>query len=163
MITHIRKAMPEDLDSIYLMGIDVWSDGSTEKEYLSECRSSPKYKKGEWFVLVDSQDNPISSLITYMLAENTIGIGIFDNKQFLGYSIIEVLSGGYSICHFSKADIHIHDIYDFLMKESCKILRSQNCSFLNYEQDLGLPGLRYTKRSFRPINFFKKLIVCSSK
>ena len=71
----IRKAMPEDLDSIYLMGIDVWSDGSTEKEYLSECRSSPKYKKGEWFVLVDSQDNPISSLITYMLAENTIGIG----------------------------------------------------------------------------------------
>jgi|SRR3989338_3996726 len=42
----IRKAAPKDLDSIYLMGIDVWSDGSTEQEYLSECRSYPKYKKG---------------------------------------------------------------------------------------------------------------------
>ena len=71
----IRKAAPKDLDSIYLMGIDVWSDGSTEQEYLSECRSSPKYKKGEWFALVDSQDNPVSSLITYTLTENAIGIG----------------------------------------------------------------------------------------
>ncbi|MBI3016721.1 MAG: GNAT family N-acetyltransferase, partial [Deltaproteobacteria bacterium] len=83
MTALVRKAKPKDLDSIYLMGIDVWSDGNTKAEYLFECRNSPKYKKGEWFVLVDSQDNPVSSLITYTLTEKTIGIGSIATPQSL--------------------------------------------------------------------------------
>jgi hypothetical protein len=69
-----RVANPDELDRIYMMGFDVWSDGATQVEYLAGCRASPKYASGTWYVLTaDSQ--PISSLITYKLGPNQIGIG----------------------------------------------------------------------------------------
>ena len=94
--------------------------------------------------------------------KNIIGVGIYDDKILVGYSIFETLPNGYSICHFCKAKTHFNSIYDYLVKESAKILRSKGFSLLNYEQDLGIPGLRHAKNSFRPINFLKKF-TCTNK
>ena len=74
MSERIRKAKPDELDSIYLMGFDVWSDGSHQVDYLAECHSSPKYRKGTWFVLEES-GRLLSSLITYEFDSEKIGIG----------------------------------------------------------------------------------------
>ena len=94
--------------------------------------------------------------------KNSVGIGIFNDKKLIGYFITEILSNGYSICHFAKADIHFDGIYDYLYRESAKKLKSEGVSFLNYEQDLGIAGLRHSKSSLRPVNFLKKFI-CAYK
>lgn len=94
--------------------------------------------------------------------KNIFIIGIFEDKRLIGYSVFETLPDKYSICHFCKADTHFNGIYDYLMRESTKILKNLGYSFLNYEQDLGIPGLRYAKTSFRP-EFFKKFIVSFKK
>jgi hypothetical protein len=94
--------------------------------------------------------------------KNIIGVGVINDKKLIGYSIFEILVNGYSICHFSKADIDFSGIYDYLTRESAKILMNQGSAFLNYEQDLGILGLRHSKGSFRPVAFLKKF-VCAQK
>ncbi|MBI2606465.1 MAG: GNAT family N-acetyltransferase [Deltaproteobacteria bacterium] len=75
----VRKAKVEDMDTIYLMGFDVWSDNQNENDYLTGCRSSKKYAAGTWYVLEDGDGKPVSALITYELApingKLVIGIG----------------------------------------------------------------------------------------
>ncbi|MGZ3788982.1 MAG: GNAT family N-acetyltransferase [Bacteriovorax sp.] len=69
----IRKAIQSEFDQIYLMGLDVWAEGP-EEEYLTACRTSPKYEKGTWYVLGEGAQL-LSSLILYQLGEGKFGIG----------------------------------------------------------------------------------------
>lgn len=69
-----RKAKSEDMNSIFMMGFDVWSDGMNEKKYLEICHQSKKYQRGQWWVL-ETGDTLVCSLITYDLGENRCGIG----------------------------------------------------------------------------------------
>lgn len=81
--------------------------------------------------------------------KESLAIGLFQNDKLIGYSIYSILSYcNYATSHFCKADTSYTGIYDYLIQESAKILFSKNCNFLNYEQDLGIPGLRASKKSF---------------
>ncbi len=70
----IRKPHAEEFDEIYKMGFDVWADGSSLENYLEECRTSPKYRQGEWFVL-ERNRALLSSLLVHSFADNVYGIG----------------------------------------------------------------------------------------
>ncbi len=71
-----RPATPTDMDRIFMMGFDVWAEGSSSEEYLSSCRHSAKYARGQWFVLEYHQEL-LSSLIVYSLSadQSVFGIG----------------------------------------------------------------------------------------
>jgi len=60
----IRRATAEDMESIYMMGIDAWGSDTTEQEYLQSCRSSEKYKLGTWYCL-EKNNERLSSIIIY--------------------------------------------------------------------------------------------------
>jgi N-acetylglutamate synthase-like GNAT family acetyltransferase len=74
----IRKAVAKDLNTIYRMGFDAWSEGKPMEEYLQGCVNSTNYKIGTWFVL-EKQGEVVASLIVYQDALNlparSIGIG----------------------------------------------------------------------------------------
>lgn len=91
--------------------------------------------------------------------ENLLGVCIFCSGELIAYAIDEILDSEYVICHFAKANSNFSGVYSFLMKENCKTLLSLGKKTLNYEQDLGLEGLRYAKNAFRPKKFLKKFIV----
>jgi N-acetylglutamate synthase-like GNAT family acetyltransferase len=70
----VRYPRPDEMRDVYAMGFESWSEGQNIHDYINECESSEKYKRGQWHVL--TQNNlPISSLITYDLGHNTVGIG----------------------------------------------------------------------------------------
>lgn len=79
------------------MGFDTWSEGSDRDQYLANCRASPKYKKGQWFVLSNGT-NLLSSLIIYQFAERRFGIGSiatsmkFRNKGYASKLICSVIA-----------------------------------------------------------------------
>ena len=75
MATSLRAAISDDYDSIFMMGFDIWGSGRSTADYLSSCHNSPKYKRGHWWVLVDEDNGPLSSLIIYDLSPQTVGIG----------------------------------------------------------------------------------------
>lgn len=70
----VRNAEDSEMEEVYLMGFDTWSDGLDQGDYISYCLRSSKYKKGTWKVLRDG-DNLLSSLIVYRLKENIFGLG----------------------------------------------------------------------------------------
>jgi len=86
----IRPARPTDMDSIYLTGIDVWGDDSSEERYLNECRTSTKYQKGQWYCL-ECNSCLISSLVVYTLvmhkisAQNRFAASIAASKALYSY------------------------------------------------------------------------------
>ena len=77
-----RKAHQSELDQIYMMGFDVWAEGACE-DYLTACRSSPKYKRGTWYVLETENGHLITSLIVYALAPDQFGIGSIATPKHL--------------------------------------------------------------------------------
>ena len=89
---------------------------------------------------------------------NILGTAIHHKGKLIGYSIFSILPNSYATSHFCKANTEYNGAYDFLIRESAKILLKKGCLHLNYEQDLGLQGLRTSKMSFTS-DFLKKYIV----
>jgi hypothetical protein len=87
-----------------------------------------------------------------------IGVGVFVEGGLKAFSILEV-SGDFGVAHFEKADVSYVGIFPFLKQQVATKLRELGCEFVNYEQDLGLPGLRREKRSWRPALYLKKYVV----
>lgn len=88
-----------------------------------------------------------------------LGIGIFLDSELIGYSIFDIIPGNrHAVSHFSKANTTFVGVYDYFLRECAKILIDHGCTHLNYEQDLGIPGLRESKRSFLS-KFLKKTVV----
>ena len=71
---NIRPSQETDLNQIYMMGFDVWSDNATVEEYLNSCRASIKYTQGRWMIL-EKDGALLSSLIIYDLNREWAGIG----------------------------------------------------------------------------------------
>ena len=69
-----RAARTDELEAVFLMGMDTWSEGRTKERYLSDCLRSPKYSRGTWYVLEEAQELR-SSLIAYPLGHGTLGLG----------------------------------------------------------------------------------------
>ena len=74
-LMHVRLAHPSEMDDIYMMGYDAWAEGESRADYLNTCSSSPKYARGRWYVLADSEGRLAASLITYKLAPDLFGLG----------------------------------------------------------------------------------------
>lgn len=56
------------------MGEDVWGGERSRQQYLDECRSSEKYKRGQWYVCEDG-GKIVCSLIVYEFRSDAFGIG----------------------------------------------------------------------------------------
>ena len=86
-------------------------------------------------------------------------VAIYLGEKLVGFFTYELLSKDFAIGHFGKALIDYIGIYDALAWELGKALNLQNVPYFNYEQDLGLEGLRQAKRKLRPAYFLNKYIV----
>ncbi len=86
-------------------------------------------------------------------------IGLFYRERLIGFSINEIVHNQYGIIHFEKADISYTGIFTYLKQQTAKYLSQQGCIYINYEQDLGIDGLRKAKLSYRPSHYFKKYTI----
>ncbi len=77
----------------------------------------------------------------------------------IAYVINELIDHEYVISHFSKADLAFSGVNQYFMKRYSEDMIACSRKFLNWEQDLGLPGLRASKLSYRPNHFLKKYSV----
>ena len=59
--------------------------------------------------------------------------------------------------HFGKIDEDCPGLFQYLECVTAQYLKKRGCKYMNYEQDLGLPGLRESKISWGPAFFFEKI------
>ena len=87
-------------------------------------------------------------------------LGIYIQDQMVAFSIYELLDNGYAIGHFEKALISYHGLFDFLKHQTASRLVGKGVRFINYEQDLGIEGLRKAKQLLHPVTYLKKYTIC---
>lgn len=95
-----------------------------------------------------------------LLAANKLDLvsyGIFIKDELVGFSINEYIKkSDYVISHFMKGDSEVVGVYAMLMNQGCVKFLNDGKRFFNFEQDLGLPGLRKSKESYRPSTYLRK-------
>lgn len=92
-------------------------------------------------------------------AFNVGGIGVSIDGRLAAFSIMEVGHDGYGFIQFEKADTSYVGIFPFLKREAAVWFAKAGCRYINYEQDLGIEGLRKAKRSYHPVFMLKKYTV----
>ncbi len=86
-------------------------------------------------------------------------VGISVNEKLAAYNILEFNHAGYATSLFEHADTIYPGIYSHLRKQAAVRLGDSGCEWLNNQQDLGITGLRRSKRSYRPASFLKKFVI----
>lgn len=104
--------------------------------------------------------NEFLSLLRYLNGvsrKDHVTIGVFAHNRLIAVSISENTVNKYNICHFQKI---IPTLYKglnvYLARAVAKILAAKGIKYINWEQDLGIPGLRESKESYQPCTFLKK-------
>lgn len=98
----------------------------------------------------------INRLLEHSSFLNIVITLIATESELIAFSINEVIDKGYAICHFEKALPQYKNVFSFVTNESAKALLQSNCTYVNWEQDLGIEGLRKSKMSYRPDKLLKK-------
>lgn len=86
-------------------------------------------------------------------------LGVYSQEKLVGFSTFHLVQDNYALLSFIKGDTTHRWIYEYLNHEIAKYLKTLGCVYLNYEQDLGIPTLRESKRRYHPIFYLKKYII----
>lgn len=78
--------------------------------------------------------------------------------KIVAFSIIEK-QNNLTVIHFEKSSVGIYQLGAYLKYEVLKILLQEGYTTLNYEQDLGIEGLRMHKMSLNPSIYLEKFSV----
>lgn len=106
-----------------------------------------------------SEAEAIDRLLAHAANFDLIGTEARIDGKVVGFSIHEVLGRGYAVCHFQKSILSYDNLDPYLTNAAAQELRNRDCEYVNWEQDLGLPGLRELKSSYKPVKRLKKYII----
>lgn len=109
------------------------------------------------------EQTAIKRLLEITNNSNCFGIGFYDKNKLICFSINEITHDGYGLIHFEKADTDYVGIYTAMKHEIARFLEQRGVSFINYEQNLGIPSLRKAKESYQPVKFFKKFTISKTR
>lgn len=81
------------------------------------------------------------------------------NNEAIAFSIDEILPNRFALAHYSKFDTSFRGINEFLNHKIANELTARGVKLWNWEQDLDIEDLRYSKMSYMPTKFIKKYCV----
>jgi uncharacterized protein len=112
---------------------------------------------------VSHEEIAISRLLDTTDNNNVLFSSVSIEGVVVGFSIDEVLPNKTAMAHFVKADVGYKGIYEYLNEKTAGYLALNGIHSWNWQQDLGLVGLRKVKISYRPITMLHKYKVSQIK
>lgn len=76
-------------------------------------------------------------------------------NKIVAFSIGEMLNDDTAIIHFEKSDPTIRGLYQAINHEFV-VHAWGHTTYINREEDMGIPGLRHSKESYNPDHFVEK-------
>lgn len=104
----------------------------------------------------------IAKAIEYGEACRLLYTSVSIDDAIAGFSVDEVLPGGYAMSHFIKTDMRYVGITEYLNMCVAQQLHANGVRYWNWEQDLGIPNLRQSKMLYAPSSFLRKYIITRS-
>lgn len=97
----------------------------------------------------------INTFLTNFKALNLCGGVLYQNDRIVGFTIGEKLNSDTFVVHIEKALSDVNGAYPCLSNEFAKTYAS-DCLYINREEDLGIEGLRKSKKSYYPAFMYEK-------
>lgn len=133
-----------------------------EREFFGECVSLAE----KWGAHSQKEDinisNELIALKTVFENFNELdieGLVLFVDGKIAAFSIFSFQNNHTRIVHFEKDNRKIKGSAQVINWETAKYLLDK-CEFINREQDIGLPGLRKSKRSYDPDKILHAYRLC---
>ncbi|OGV45034.1 MAG: hypothetical protein A2017_05800 [Lentisphaerae bacterium GWF2_44_16] len=124
-----------------------------EKSMVSECLGLlarwAAQKKDTDFEAMDEEKLVIEKVFASFDEAGFEGFVIEIDGKISAFTVFSRLSEDCIVMHFTKFDREIRGLFQTLFIEAANCLK-QRYKYLNNEQDMGLPGLKYLKQSYRP-------------
>ena len=89
---------------------------------------------------------------------NLLGLAIRLGGRLEGFTLGELVRPDMALVHLEKANPEIRGLFVALTSHFCRAL-PPSVTYVNREQDLGLPGLRKSKESLKPDHLIHKFII----
>lgn len=87
--------------------------------------------------------------------------GVLYKNELIAFTLFEILPGKVAVIHFDKANTKYEGVFEHMKHNFAKHLANLDVETINYEQDLGVEGLRKAKESYHPIRYIKKYTLMS--
>lgn len=127
-----------------------------DRQDVIEAARSWCAKKGFEEVETQGEIEGIDSFMRYGPLFNCVSLGLYHAKRMIGFTVNEVLNQAMGITHFATGDVDYEGSARYLVHITARVLHQLGCIYLNYEQDMGILGLRRAKLAYRPIDFLRK-------
>ena len=98
--------------------------------------------------LVEEEKKALTSATQNFSALDMSGILIYIGNELAGFALGSFLGDEMFVIHFERANYTFTGITQFLNQETAK--QYSDTRYINREQDLGIEGLRKSKRSYAP-------------
>lgn len=111
-------------------------------------------------------DNEFVAIERALAHAKDLGIrafGVYLHNDLIGFTLFEILPKKVAVIHFDKADVSYIGVFEHLKHTFAKHIASLGMDTINYEQDLGIEGLRKAKESYHPKDYLKKYTVSLKK
>jgi len=105
-----------------------------------DCESDP---------LLEAEKKAIHFSISNFFKLGLSGIAIIIEDEIEAISVFEGINSDTAIVHYEKGSPDYDGIYKAINQETAKILQKE-FKYINRESDMGIPGLRKAKMSYRP-------------
>jgi hypothetical protein len=100
----------------------------------------------------------VHELLRHMDDLGQMGVAIRIDGRIEGFTMGEVMSPDTVLVHIEKANYDVRGLFVALSSHFCRELPPETV-YVNREQDLGLPGLRFSKESLKPDHLRRKYLV----
>jgi hypothetical protein len=135
-----------------------------QDEILSLFDAWAGRKTGDARTEVNRERAALCSLLTHLGSDERImASGLYDDAMLVGLSICEeVPESPCVVHHFMKTDLRYNGLASYLMHLTSRCLLERGYTLANIEQDLGIPGLRANKLSWRPCHVLRKFTITAT-
>ncbi len=89
-------------------------------------------------------------------------VGLYVNEKMVAFSVSNVSHSNQAVAHFEKVNTEYKGASAMIRYVVAKHLQTLGIDTINYEQDLGIEGLRKAKQYWNPTHFLKKFIITHS-
>ncbi len=90
---------------------------------------------------------------------NIHGYGTYVRDKLTAFTLFELVHNKTAMLHFGKSNINIKGSNEHLQHNLAKYLQILDVELMNNEQDLGIEGLRNSKKASLPVYFLKKYTI----
>ncbi|MFP4346280.1 MAG: DUF2156 domain-containing protein [Anaerolineales bacterium] len=118
------------------------------------CEWCEKYRCEDDMNLIEERDAVRESLENFTLLRAQGGV-IYVEGRIEAFSVGEMLNEETLVVHIEKADPDIRGLYQLINQEFVQHCCTE-ATWVNREQDLGVPGLRRAKHSYHPDHMVEK-------